>query len=173
MMLLEELVGNDLSRIAKEIDKIMLNMKNEEVITADLVQSYVGIHKQFNAFELQKAIATKNLLEANRIVLQLMETTTSSTANANVVISLLVTFFSKLLLMHQTNDRSSKNLAPTLKLHAYFIPQYIAAAKLYPLPKIIQNINDLQEADMKLKGITSPFSKERAVLQELVYKLLH
>lgn len=171
LLILQELIGNDLSRIAKEIDKVMLNMTASRVITADLVQSYVGMHRQFNVFELQNAIATKNLLEANRIVLQLVETATNSIAT--VVISLLATFFSKLLLIHQTSDRSTNNLAATLKLHAYFIPQYIAAAKLYPIPKIIQHINDLQEADMKLKGITSPFPKERAVLQELVYKLLH
>jgi DNA polymerase-3 subunit delta len=171
VLLLQELIGNDLSRIAKEIDKIVLNMANEGVITVDLVQNYVGMHRQFNVFELQNAIVTKNLLEANRIVLQLLENTTSSIAN--VVISLLATFFSKLLLIHQTSDRSASNLVTALKLHAYFIPQYIAAAKLYPVPKIIQNISDLQEADMKLKGITSPFAKERAVLQELVYKLLH
>lgn len=171
MLLLQEMVGNDLSRITKEIDKLMLNIKEKGVITADLVQSYVGMHRQFNVFELQNAIVTKNVLEANRIVLQLMENSTSSIAN--VVISLLATFFSKLLLIHQTTDRSAKNLATILNLNAYFIPQYIAAAKLYPVPTIIQHINDLQEADMKLKGITSPFAQERAVLQELVYKLLH
>ena len=171
ILLLQEMVGNDLSRIAKEIDKIMLNMKEEGVITGNLVQSYVGMHRQFNVFELQNAIATKNVREANRIVLQLMENNTSFIAN--VVISLLATFFSKLLLIHQTTDRSAKNLAISLKLNAYFIPQYLAAAKLYPVPTIIQHINDLQEADMALKGITSPFAKERAVLQELVYKLLH
>ncbi len=171
ILLLQALIGNDLNRLSKEIDKIMLNMTFAEGITVDFVQNYVGMHKQFNVFELQNAIATKNLLEANRIVLLLIEN--PATSPANVVISLLANFFSKLLLIHQANDRSVKSLATTLKLNPYFIPQYTAAAKLYPISRIIQHIKDLQEADMQLKGIISPFVREKAVLQELVYKLLH
>lgn len=171
ILLLQEFIGNDLSRIVKEIDKIMLNLNAGKVITTDLIQSYVGMNRQANVFELQNAIASKNLLEANRIVIQLLQSNTS--AIASVVISILATFFSKLLLIHQTSDRSVKNLASTLNLQGYFIPQYIAATALYPVNNIIQHISDLQEADMKLKGISSPFTKEQAVLQELVYKLLH
>lgn len=171
ILLLQELVGSNLGRLAKEIDKIILNLQPGATITNSDIQEYVGISKQFNAFELQNAIATKDIFKANQLVFQLASNTRSQIAIP--VVSLLFTFFSKILLLHQAPDKSNQALAQVLQVNGYFVPQYVAAAKLYPVSKVIQNINHLQEADMQLKGIGYPFVGEGEILQELVYKLLH
>jgi DNA polymerase III subunit delta len=171
ILLLQELVGSDLGRLAKEMDKIILNLHPRDTITDEDIQEYVGMSKQFNAFELQNAIATKDVFKAYQLVFQLASHTRSPIAIP--VVSLLFTFFSKILLLHQAADRSSQGLAQVLQVNSYFVPQYVAAAKLYPVSKIIQNINHLQAADMQLKGVGYPFVGEGEILQELVYKLLH
>lgn len=170
-LLLQDLVGSDLGQLAKEIDKIILNLQQGETLTGSHVQEYVGMSKQFNAFELQKAIATQDIFKANQLVFQLAGNTRSQMAIP--IVSLLFTFFSKILLLHQSSDKSSQGLSQLLQVNAYFIPQYVAAAKLCPTPKVIQNINHLQTADMQLKGVAYPFTGEAEILQELVYKLLH
>lgn len=171
ILLLQELVGGDLGRLAKEVDKIILNLPLRTTISHEDIQEYVGRSKQFNAFELQNAVATKDIFKANQLVLQLARHTRSQIAIP--VVSLLFTFFNKLLLLHQATDKSSQNLAQFLQINSYFVPQYVAASKLYPVSKVIQNINHLQEADMQLKGVGYAFVGEGEILQELVYKLLH
>lgn len=170
VLLLQELIGNDLGRLAKEIDKIILNLRPKDTITDSHIHEYVGMSKQFNAFELQNAIATKNIYKANQLIFQLVGNTRSQIAIS--VVSLLFTFFTKMLLLHQATDRSSQALAQRLQINSYFVPQYVAAAKVYPVSKVIQNIHHLQAADMQLKGVGNLLIKEGEILQELVYKLL-
>ncbi len=171
ILLLQELVGSDLGRLGKEIDKVILNLHPGDTITDEDIQEYVGMSKQFNAFELQNAIATQDVFKANQLVFQLAGHTRSQIAIP--VVSLLFTFFSKILLLHQATDKSSQALAQVLQVNSYFVPQYVAAAKLYSVSQVIQNINHLQTADMQLKGVGYPFVGEGEILQELVYKLLH
>ena len=169
--MLQESIGSDLNRLAKEIDKVILNLQEGEKITDNILQEYIGISKQFNAFELQNAIGLRDVYKTNFIVFHLI----GNTKNEVTIpfIALLATFFSKLLLLHQAKDKSSQALANSLQVNAYFIPQYIAASKKYDVPKIIQNINYLHEADMQLKGVGSYSSSEQDILKELVFKLLH
>jgi DNA polymerase-3 subunit delta len=171
VLLLQELVGSDLGRLSKEVDKLILNLHPGDTITDKDIQEYVGMSKTFNAFELQHAIATKDVFKANQLVLQLAGHTRSQVAIP--VVSLLFTFFTKLLLLHQATDKSSQALAQVLQVNSYFVPQYVAAAKIYPVSQVIQNIHYLQAADMQLKGVDYSFVGEGVILQELVYKLLH
>lgn len=169
--ILEEFVGSDLSRLAKELEKVILNLQPGEYITDTTIQEYVGISKQFNAFELQNAIALRDIYKANQIIFQVIGN--SKNQIAIPLIALLFSFFTKILLLHQAQDKSPQALSQGLGINSYFINQYITAARKYPLNKVIENINYLQEADMQLKGVAYPFVGETEILKELVFKLLH
>ncbi|OJW69367.1 MAG: DNA polymerase III subunit delta [Candidatus Amoebophilus sp. 36-38] len=171
IFMLEESVGSDLSRLAKELDKVILNLQPGDKITDTIIQEYVGISKQFNAFELQHAIASRDVYKANQIIFQLVDNAKNQVAIP--LIALLFTFFSKILLLHQARDKSPQVLSQALQVNNYFIPQYMAASKKYSINKVIENINYLQEADMQLKGVAYPFVGEGEILKELVFKLLH
>eukprot|EP01132_Coremiostelium_polycephalum_P000581 gene581-726_t len=154
--MLQEFIGNDLNRLTKELDKVALNLLPNACITDHMIQEYVGINKQFNIFELQNAIAERNVYKANQIIFYLR-----SNINSQVVlsfISLLATFFSKLLTLSHAPDKSPQTLSQILQINAYFVPQYIAATKQYSVQKTMENIRYLQQADMQMKGVACPFS---------------
>lgn len=168
--MLQEFIGNDLARLAKELDKIMLNLEQGVEINDVMVQEYVGISRAFNAFELQKALVGKDFAKAYRIVLHFSMNPKSNPAIP--LVALLFSFFSKLLLLHHAKDRSVVALANVLQVHTYFIQDYFTAAKNYPLAKVIANIHHLYEADLQLKGVGYPAISEGQVLKALIVKLL-
>jgi DNA polymerase-3 subunit delta len=171
IFMLQEFIGSDLVRLAKELDKVALNLQPDDKITDNIIQEYVGVSKQFNAFELQNAIATRDIYKANQIIFHLIGNNKSQVAIP--LIALLFTFFSKILLFHQAHDKSPQALSQALQINMYFVSQYISAARQYPISKAIENIHYLQEADMQLKGVNYPFVGEGEILKELIFKLLH
>lgn len=174
VQMLADYIGNNLQRLSNEIEKILINFKQEDgnvVIDADMVQKYVGISKEYNVFELQKALAVKDVVKANRIV-QYFEANLK--ANPIIpVIALLFTFFSKLLLVHHSTDKTERGLATLLKINPFFVKEYRIAAVNYPLSKVIQNIHHLRMADLHAKGIDNTGGSDAQILKELVFKLLH
>ena len=168
-MMLQECVGNNLTRLANDLNKIELNLGHATEIDDVMVQTYVGISRTFNAFELQKALAQKNLKRAYQIVLHFAENPKKNPAIP--LVSMLSSFFSKLLLLYHTQDRSTSSLAKVLRVSPYFVQEYRLAAQHYSLTKVINNIHYLHEADLQLKGITYPSTGDGPILQELIYKL--
>lgn len=169
-LMLQEFIGSDLTRLANELDKIQINLKQNTEIDDTLVQEYVGISRIFNAFELQKALAQKNIAKACRIVLHFEANAKKNPAIP--LVALLFSFFSKLLLLHHAKDSSPSALANVLQVSPYFVQEYILAAQYYPLPQVIKNIHHLHQADVQLKGVDYPAVPEGQVLKELVCKLL-
>ena len=165
---LQELTGNELTRLANELDKIIINLQPGDTITDTHIQTYVGFSKPFNAYELQKALALKNAYKAYQIILQITDPTAIMP-----LLGLLCNFFVKLLHIHHTPGATPQQLAQILKLNSYFIADYTAAAKRYPVAKIIQNISHLHETDKQVKGISYSPPDGVEILKELVYKLLH
>ncbi len=174
VQLLADYIGNNLQRLSNEIEKILINFKKGETnqaIDANTVQKYVGISKEYNVFELQKALAAKDVVKANRIVHYF-----EANLKANPIIptiALLFTFFSKLLLVHHTTDKTERGLATLLKINPFFVKEYRTAAVHYPLPKVIQNIQALRLADQHAKGIDNTGGSDAQILKELVFRLLH
>lgn len=169
--LLVENIGNDLERLSNEIDKILINYKEKVDINPGIVQKYVGISKDYNSFELQRAIGVRDVVKANRII---------NYFSANIknnpvipVIALLFGFFSKLLIIHTTADKNPKILSTLTGVHAFFIREYIHAAQNFPLSKVIENIHYIREADLRSKGVGVIHVHEGEILKELVFKLLH
>jgi DNA polymerase III subunit delta len=166
-----EFVGNDLHRLANEIDKLVISLAPGESITAERVMNQVGVSKEYNIFELQKAIVNRDMLLANKIV-NYFESNTKKNPVIPVV-AYLFSFFSKLLMASSATDKSEKGLVSELKVSPYAVRDYTSALRQYPMPKVIDNISSLREADLKLKGVNTGSASEGQILRELVWRLMN
>jgi DNA polymerase-3 subunit delta len=166
--MLSEYLGNDLSKIANELEKLMLNINTGQEITLDLVQNNIGISKEYNVFELQAALGKKDVFKVNQIVNYF-----EANPKANpivVVLGNLNNFFSKVLAFHYLKDRA--NAARELGVNPYFIKDYEQAARSYDYAKSMRIISYLREYDLKSKGVDSN-AEDGALLRELMFKILH
>lgn len=169
--LIVENIGNNLSRISNEIDKMLINFKDEKKINPDHIYKFIGISKEYNVFELQKVLAYKNVLKANEII-KYFE---SDLKNNPIipVIAILFSFFNKILLVHHSKDKSDRAVASLLKVNPFFVKEYLMAAKNYPLGHVVRNISYIREADLRSKGIDNVSIGDGQILKELVFKLMH
>ncbi|MCS7004534.1 MAG: DNA polymerase III subunit delta [Cytophagales bacterium] len=168
--ILAEYIGNDLSRIANEIEKVCINYPKGIEITDEIIMQHVGISKEYNVFELQTAIAVRDILKANQIIHYF-----SANPKANpivVVLSSLFQYFVKVLLVHQNSKKTKDELAKILKVSPFFVSEYQMASQNYSLDKTLQVISWIQQADLQVKGIDSVVD-ETQVMKELLYKILH
>jgi DNA polymerase-3 subunit delta len=165
-----EFVGNDLSRLTNELDKIRINLKEGERIDLDRVIAQVGISKEYNIFELQKALVKRDFYKAAQIV-NYVEANTKKNPVIPLV-AFLFSFFSKLLVASQSNDKSEKGLIKVLKINPYAVRDYSHALQQYSPAKIMLNLNFLKETDLQLKGVNSTNAHEGQLLRELVAKLM-
>lgn len=169
--LLADHIGNDLKRLAGEIDKILINLHVGEEISAATVERLVGISKEYNVFELQKALVQRDVVKANQIVDYF-----GRNAKDNplvVVLAQLFAYFSKVLLVQASKDQSDKGLAPLLGVNPFFVKDYLSAARTFPLPKVADIIHAIRLADARSKGIDAPSMTEADILRELVFTILH
>lgn len=166
-----EFVGNDLHRLANEVDKLVISLPAGEMITAERVMNQVGISKEYNIFELQKAIIQRDTLLANKIV-NYFESNTKKNPIIPVV-AFLFSFFSKLLIASQAVDKSEKGLASELKISPYAVRDYSTALRQYPLSKIMDNISAIKDADLKLKGVGAGSGDDGQIIRELVWRLMN
>ena len=169
-LMLQELAGNDLAKLANELNKIRLNLKEATEIDDAMLQEHVGLSRSFNVFELQKALGKKDALAAHKIVQYFGANPKDNPAIP--VVALLFSFFSKLLLLHHAKDKSESALAKALQISPYFVGEYIVAAKYYPLARVVGNIGHLHQADLQLKGVDYPATPEGQILKELICKLM-
>jgi DNA polymerase-3 subunit delta len=170
VLALSEYVGNDLHRLANEVEKLTIS-SGVSTISVEQVMNQVGVSKEYNIFELQKAIIRKDTLLANRIV-NYFEANTRKNPMIPVV-AFLYSFFSKLLAASQSPDKSDKGLVSTLKISPYAAKDYSYALRQYQTDKIIQTISHLKEADLKLKGVNSGSDTEGQIFRELVYRIIY
>ncbi len=171
VFMISEFIGNNLQRISNEIDKLLVNFDDIREITAEDVEKYIGVSKEYNVFELQKALTQKNVLKANQIVHYFAANPKDNPLIPTI--ALLFSFFSKLLVAHHTKDKSDRNLASVLKVNPYFVKDYKLAIKNYTLLHVINNIHHLNQADLHAKGIQVGTVNDNQILKELVFKLMH
>ena len=170
-MMLSEYLGNDLSKIENEIEKITINIGEGQEITKDLIEKYVGISKDFNFFELNDAISKRDILKVNKIINYFGKNPKDHPFVLSV--GMLFSFFSKVLAYHFTTDKSKNNLASVLKINPFFVKDYQLAAKNYNPKKTVRVIELLREYDLKSKGVNNVSAKDAELLKELTYKILH
>lgn len=168
--MIAEYLGNDLSKIANELEKLMLNVTVGQTIIMQHVQDNIGISKEYNVFELQAALSRKDPFKVNQIINYF-----ESNPKANpivLVLGNLNNFFSKVLLYHYAKDKSPQSLARELGVSPYFIKDYELAARSYNYGKSMQIISLLREYDLKSKGVDSNAGPGE-LMKELMFKILH
>ena len=169
--MLAEFLGTELSNISNELDKLMLIVKKEEKITASIVEKNIGISKDYNIFEFQQALGSKDILKSNQIVNHFA----ANPKNHPLVVTLgmLFSFFQKLMTYHSIKDKNKNNVAAELKVSPYFVNQYSSAARNYSQSKLFDIFTHLKQYDLKSKGVNNTSTKDGELLKELVYKILH
>jgi len=171
--MLVEFLGNDLSKISNEIDKLKIILKNNKLITADLVEENIGISKEYNNFELINAVAYKNEAKAFSIAKYFALNTKNNPFV--VTTSLLYNFFSKLLQYHgmiyKNAGANPADIAKQLGINQYGLKDYQAASKIYPMKKVSQTIAVIREIDLKGKGVNGSLTHDD-LLKELLIKVL-
>lgn len=170
--LLAEYLGNDLSKIANELEKLMLNLpKGSEITSAD-VQNNIGISKEYNVFELQNAIARRDVYKVNQIINYFAANPKSNPIP--MVLGTLNTYFTKVLKYHYARDRSQQGLARELGVNPFFVKDYETAGRNYDRFKTVKIISWLREYDLKSKGVDSTgHTSEGELMKELLFKIIH
>ena len=168
--MLVEFLGSNLSKISNELDKLMLILSEGTIINPTHIEENIGISKDYNNFELRKAVGEKNVVKANRIIAYFAENPKNNPLV--MTISLLNSFFTQLLLFHSLDDRSKNSVAKMLGVNPFFVDEYFLAARNYPMRKVAQVIAFLRDADIKSKGVGANQTNED-VLKELLFKILH
>jgi DNA polymerase-3 subunit delta len=170
-LLISDHIGADLSRIVNELDKTMLNVKKEIEIDVEHVEQNIGISKDFNIFELQNALGTKNILKANRIINYF-----ASNAKNNplqMTLASLSGYFNKIMHYHSLPDKSRRSAAASLGINEFFIAEYERAYKNYSAKKLEQVFSHLRDYDMRSKGVGGNNEEHGELLKELIFKILH
>lgn len=169
--LLTEYLGADLGKIANELDKLMINLKEGSEITADHIQNNIGISKDYNTFELTAALGKRDILKSNRIVNYFA----ANSKDHPMVLTMgtLYSYFVKILQYHFLEDRSQTNAARVLGVSPYFVKDYIDAAQNYSTGKIKEIVSMLREYDLRSKGFNNESAEHGELMKEMVYRILH
>ncbi|CAM4264916.1 DNA polymerase III subunit delta [Zobellia nedashkovskayae] len=169
-ILLTEYLGTDLSRINKEIEKLQLVLPKQSEITPADIEAHIGISKDYNNFELKKAIGERDVLKATRIINYFSQNPKDNPFVLTV--TLLHSFFTQLLQYHGLNDHSPKSVASALRINPYFVGEFQTAARNYPMKKVSGIISSLREMDLKGKGVGANVNSQADLLKELLVKII-
>ncbi len=168
--MLVEFLGTDLSKINNELEKLQIILDKGSEITPEVIEENIGISKDYNNFELRKAVGEKNTVKAFKIVKYFAE---NPKDNPMVVtVSLLFNFFSQLLHFHGLSDKSPRHVASALKINPYFVNEYVNAARLYPMRKVSSVISSLRNFDVKSKGVGASAVPQGDLLKELLVGIM-
>ncbi|MDX2048920.1 MAG: DNA polymerase III subunit delta [Chitinophagaceae bacterium] len=170
LVLLVDHIGNDLNRIANEIDKVLVNLGEKKNITEDDIEKYVGVSKEYNAFELQGAVAKKDISKAIRII-QYFEANPKA-APIQLVLPSLYNFFSKTFMLFGVQANDEKAIADALGVNPFFVKDYIAAANLYTYSGVENILLLLHDYNLKSVGINSTASSDASLMKEMVVKMM-
>lgn len=164
--MLVEFLGTDLSKISNELDKLQIILPKGTTISAKHIEENIGFSKDYNVFELRKAIGDKNQLKAYQIAHYFAE---NPKENPMVVTtSLVFSFFVSLLQYHGLKDRNPKNVASVLKVNPYFLKDYDIALKNYPMKKVSAIVAALRDIDVKSKGVGANSLSNADLLKEML-----
>lgn len=170
-ILLSEYLGTDLSRISNELNKLKMLLKPGEILDGTLVEKHIGISKDFNVFELQKALVTKDTAKAMRIVHFIGKNPKAEPMPK--IMGFLYNFFSNMVMYQALAGKPQAEIAAAMKTTTYFLGEYAAAARFYPLKHATRIISLLRETDLKSKGLGVNQTPDSELLTELVYKILN
>lgn len=170
-MLLAEHLGSDLSRLTNEIEKLFISLPKGTKIESSHIEENIGISKDFNIFELQRALGEKNILKANRII----QYFASDPRKYPVImaIPMLYKYFINLMTIHALPDKSNRSVAVALSVHPFFVKEFMVAYRNYSFGKLFRIIGYLRYYDMKSKGWETTGIADGEIYKELIFKILH
>ena len=169
--MLVEFLGTDLSKINNELEKLQIILPKGSTITPKHIEENIGFSKDFNVFELRKAIGERNQLKAYTIADNFAQ---NPKDNPMVVTtSLVFRFFVQLLKYHGLKDRNPKNVAAVLGVNPFFLKEYDIAVKNYPMRKVSQIVASLRDIDVKSKGVGANAMSNSDLLKEMLYKIFN
>ncbi len=165
-ILLSEYLGNDLSRINNELEKLQFVLTKKTEITPEDIETHIGISKDYNNFELKNAIGERDMVKATRIINYFAQNPKDNPFVLTV--TLLNSFFTQLLQYHGLNDHSPKNVSSALRINPYFVDEIQLAARNYPMKRVSGIVSHLREMDMKGKGVGASSVSHSDLLKELL-----
>ena len=168
-LMLTEFLGNDLSKIVNELNKLIIVIGINNQITPELVEQNIGISKDFNNFELQKSLGNLDHKKAYKIVNYFAQNPKQHPFV--LTISILYMYFTKLMKLHTVGVKNPTMLSKTLGVNPYFINEYIAVSKNFPMRRISGVLETLRIYDLKSKGVDSNIS-DKDLYNELIYNIL-
>ncbi|MDL2144440.1 DNA polymerase III subunit delta [Flavobacterium tructae] len=169
--MLVEFLGTDLSKINNELEKLQIILPQGTVITPQHIEENIGFSKDYNVFELRKAIGERNQLKAYKIA----ENFAHNPKEYPLVMTtgLVFGFFVQLLKYHGLKDKNPKNVAATIGVNPYFLKEYDLAIKNYPMRKVSQIVGALRDVDVKSKGVGANALPQSDLLKEMLYKIFN
>ena len=170
LLLLVDHIGNDLSRINNEIDKLLVNLAGRNNITEDDIERYVGVSKEYNVFELQDAFAKKDRVKAIRII-QYFEGNPKA-GPIQLILPSIYNFFSKAYMVFGQSSRDEKTVAAAIGVNPYFVKDYLAAVRNYDYQGIENGLLLLHAYNLKSIGVGSAGVADASLLKELVAKIM-
>lgn len=171
--MLTDYVGPDLSRMAGELDKLLIaRSEKDKIITPDLVERNIGISKQYNNFELQNAIIEGNILKANQIVKYFNENPKNNPIQ--VTLTVLFNYFSNLMLAYYAPSKTEQGIVNMLGLRfAWQAKDYIRGMQRFSGVKTMKIIDEIRYADAKTKGVDNVSATNGEILKELIFRIMH
>lgn len=169
--MLVEFLGTDLSKINNELEKLQIILPKGSIISPKHIEENIGFSKDFNVFELRKAIGDKNQVKAYQIAHYFAE----NPKEHPIVMTtgMLFSFFVALLNYHGLKDKSPKNVAAVLKVNPYFLKDYDIALKNYPMKKVSAIVAALRDIDVKSKGVGANSLSIADLQKEMLVKIFN
>lgn len=171
LLLLSEYLGNDLSKINNELQKLIISIPPGSNITEDDIERNIGISKDYNIFELQKALTQRDALKAQRIVNHFESNPKENPLQMLTV--MLHNYFIKVFLYAQFHGQPPNVIASELGVSPFFLTDYAAAARVFPPAKVRQILSSIRQLDLKSKGVDSTDSSGYNDLRVLVYTMIN
>jgi DNA polymerase III subunit delta len=170
LALLIDHIGNDLSRIENEIEKISVNLAKRKNITEDDIEEFVGVSKDFNVFELQAALGKKDLPKSIRII-QYFESNPKA-APIQLILPSLYSFFSKVFMVFGAGSGDEKAVASAIGVSPFFVKDYLQASKIYDYNGVERVLLLLHQYNLKSIGVNAAPTEDASLLKEMVYKIM-
>ncbi len=172
--LMAEYLGTDLSKIANELEKLQINLPEGTEVTDKQVEEYIGISREYNIFELQKAIGKRDVEKTNRIINYFISNPRKNPLV--LIIGTLFNYFSKIYMFHFLKSAPEKEIMSKLNLRSGFIlREYRNTIRQYSYTKTLEVLNILKEYDLKSKGVgfNNVAKPEGELLKEMTWRILH
>jgi DNA polymerase-3 subunit delta len=170
LALLIDHIGNDLSRLVKEVDKILVNLRDRKNITEDDIEQFVGISKEYNVFELQDALANQDLHKSLRIINYFGQN--PKAGPIQLLLPSLYGFFSKVYMLFGTDIRDEKSVEALLGMGSFIAKKYVAAARKYELAGVSRVLLLLHAYNLRAIGVQDAGTDDAQLMKELVVKMM-